>query len=207
LKDHAAAAAMDDSGCGACYASVLSAMICAPSIFCADRSVTKLLNSFADHHRAEEGVSSFAEGVYNFVTGAGFGTMSAGATWLNDGDGYDLLRRGEATGTEDYWAADWCWYYVYNAFCCNLLRCRLCNQSAVYTPMCLALMCGAIYPICLCPSTLLLRRIVVAGHSVHESCLESSMLSLFCTPCVMVQTFDEAHSTHTKTANSMFNKA
>jgi hypothetical protein len=203
LKDHAAASAMDDSGCNTCYAGALSVMICAPSIFCIDRSVTKGLNDYADNHEAREEEPSFAEGMYNFVTGAGFGTSGQNATWLNDGDGYDLLHRDETTASEDYWAADWCRYYIYNAFCCNLMRCRMCNQSSVYTPMCFVLMCGAVYPVCLCPSTLLLRRIVVSSRNIHESCLESSIFSAFCTPCAMVQTLDEMQNNTTSAPNTM----
>jgi hypothetical protein len=202
LKDHAASSAMDDSGCSTCYAWALSAMICAPGLFCMDRSVTKVLNNYADHHEStanEE--SSFAAGLYNFVTGAGFGTSNA--TWLNDGDGYDLLHSNETTASEDYWAADWCCYYIYNAFCCNFMRCRTCNKSSVYTPMCFVLMCGAVYPAFICPSTLLLRRIVVSSHNIHESCLESSIFSAFCAPCTMVQTFDELQHSTTTTTNSM----
>lgn len=205
LKDHKASAAIDDSGCSACVACALSAMICAPSVFCIDRSVTKVLNGYADHHEAPQtDEPSFAEGIYNFVTGAGFGTNDDNSTWLNDGDGYDLLRRDETAASEDYWAADWCRYYIYNAFCCNFLRGRSCNQATVYTPMCFVLMCGAVYPVCLCPSTFLLRRVVVASRNIHESCLESSIFSAFCTPCTMVQTFDEIQNTRaTSSPNSM----
>ena len=167
-----------------------------------DRSATKVLNNYADHHEsAANEESSFAAGLYNFVTGAGFGTSNA--TWLNDGDGYDLLHSNETTASEDYWAADWCCYYIYNAFCCNFMRCRTCNKSSVYTPMCFVLMCGAVYPAFICPSTLLLRRIVVSSHNIHESCLESSIFSAFCAPCTMVQTFDELQHSTTTTTNSM----
>ena len=199
LKDHKASAAIDDSGCSKCVAFSLSAMICAPSFFCIDRSVTTALNGYADHH-APTYEPSFAEGIYNFVTGAGFGTNADNSTWLNDGDGYDLLRRDETTASEDYWAADWCRYYIYNAFCCNFLRGRTCNQSSIYTPMCFVLLCGAVYPVCLCPSTFLLRRVVVASRNIHESCLESSIFSAFCTPCTMVQTFDEIQNTSATSA-------
>ena len=211
LRDHAAVTAMDDSGCSSCYASALSVMICMPSVFCVDRAVTKVLNGYADEHHhqpppRDEEEGSFAEGVYNFVAGACFGTTTTrtNETWLNDGAGYDLLRRDDTAASEDYWAADWCGYYTYHAFCCNFLRGRTCNQSGTSTPMCFALMCGAIYPILLCPTTLLLRRIVVSGRNIHETCIESTLNSLLCTPCTMVQTFAEIDASDaSKAVNTM----
>lgn len=166
LKDHAAVNAMDDSGCGLCYSGALSVMICSPGMFCVERSVSRLV-----------GTINPEEGPFDYLI------HGMGSPWTT---GYDLSK-----STEDYWAADWCGYYMYHAFCCNFMRCRACDGTSVKTPMCFALLCGATYPFFVCPATLMLRRVVVSSHRIHESCFESICCSLFCAPCTMVQTFNE----------------
>ena len=95
---------------------------------------------------------------------------------------------------QDWWAAGWCGYYCYRSFCCNFLRCRTCN-SAPYAPMCFALLCGALYPLCLCPTALVLRRSAISTRNIAETCFDSAARSLFCTPCSLVQTYEEINST------------
>lgn len=223
---------------GGCYAGLLSAMICAPALFCVDRSATHTLNGMMDRHdmvpphqgdlmhpqhgssyyyhknRGDAADVSDDEGDNNdamtaanegggeggrllneawisLLQATGFGTKERkkGQTWADDGKGFDIDN-----WSEDYWAAGWCSYYAYSSFCCNFMRCRTCN-NAPYAPMCFVLMCGAVYPLCLCPSALLLRRSVVGTRNISETCFDSIVRSLFCTPCSLVQTYDEICTT------------
>jgi hypothetical protein len=214
-----------DDGCPECYAGLLSALICAPALFCIDRSATHTLNGMMDrshlvpphagdhHHHGEnsrydhdnnnddnQSTNSQDDTDTTTTTGAllndawmrllqatGFGTHSRerGHNWTDDGKGFDI-----EDWSEDYWAAGWCSYYSYHSFCCNFLRCRTCN-NAPYAPMCFVLLCGGLYPLCLCPSALLLRRSVISSRNISETCFDSMARSLFCTPCSLVQTYSE----------------
>ena len=212
-----------------CYAGLLSALICAPSLFCIDRSATHTLNGMLDrhnmvpahegdlhHHRstmkhgaasknndaASESESEDDDDTHNqsdskkiadlwmhFLSMTGFGQKNAeqqrASSWTSDGRGFDI-----DDWSEDYWAAGWCSYYTYRSFCCNFLRCRTCN-NAPYAPMCFVFLCGALYPLCICPSALVLRRGVVGTRTISETFFDSTIRALLCAPCSLVQTYRE----------------
>lgn len=173
-----------------CYASLLSLMVCAPALFCVDRTATHALNQTMDRHEMhseDDEEEGFSEAMYALLAATGFGTRRAErrnpASWTHDGKGFDLHQN----ESEDWWAANWCCYYTRHTFCCDFLRCRFANSARQTTPMCFALLCGGIYPLCLCPSTFVLRRVVVDSRNLSESCCDSMLRALLCTPCSLVQ--------------------
>ena len=187
---------------GTCYSNLLSIMICAPALFCMDRTATHGLNGLMQQHENNASLMMNSEDdeitpyhysdlIYDALEMSGFDLKKRQKRgWTNDGKGFDIKE----DISEDWWAAQWCSYYTYHSFCCHFLRCRTCN-SAPYVPMCFAILCGGIYPICMCPATFVLRRSVINAHNISESCFDSALRSLVCTPCSLLQTYKEIHKT------------
>ena len=195
----------ENNDSGTCYSNLLSLMICSPALFCMERTTTHTLNGLMQQHENDammmqsghnddeddlpHAKNYYSDLIYDALEISGFNLEKRKKRgWTNDGRGFDIKE----DISEDWWAGQWCCYYTYHSFCCNFLCCRTCN-SAPYVPMCFALLCGGIYPVFLCPTTFVLRRSVINAHNISESCFDSAIRSLLCTPCSLMQTSKEIH--------------
>ena len=88
-------------GLSTCYAGLLSGIICAPALFCIDRSATHSLNGMMDRYddvpaHDDDEEDNFDTIKHSLLAAGGFGTQHE---WTNDGKGFDIDDWSEACFT------------------------------------------------------------------------------------------------------------
>jgi hypothetical protein len=90
----------------------------------------------------------------------------------------------------------WCKFYTLGAFesCCSTLCMGPRVSSNNFPPLFLCA-AGCIYPLCICPSAFILRRLAISELDIESESMPSTCAkSLFCTPCSLVQVHEELQS-------------
>lgn len=110
------------------------------------------------------------------------------------------------SSSSDCLPLSWCKFYTLGAFesCCSTL-CMGPRVSSKNFPLLFLCMAGCIYPLCICPSACVLRRLAISQLEIESESLPNTCAkSLFLTPCSLVQVHEELQSSTSSGPNPRF---
>jgi hypothetical protein len=128
----------------------------------------------------------------------------------DESDGYDDHWSPHDSSSNDCLPLSWCNFYTMGAFesCCSTLCMGPRVSSSNFPPLFLCA-AGCIYPLCICPTACMLRRLTISQLGIDSESIPSTCAkSLFCIPCSLVQVHEELQNStpfqsHPQTINNM----
>ena len=108
--------------------------------------------------------------------------LNTSPEWMHDGQGYEL----QPDESEDWWLQRGYAHYtreLLGAIC----ECRACCCGAPRLPLGYVCTLGLLYPCMVCPTTFLLRFLIINKFKLRESWPTACAIAACCAPCALVQ--------------------
>jgi len=162
-----------------CYILIATLLADAPCLFCMERWTHRACQECYEARGNRNDNKSVLDEVRSF--------LFSKEHFLYDDEGFDIKDY-----SADWWPCNWfnfyCYQTIYQCVCCKVCCC----EESKDVPLCFSCLCGLIYPACVCPITFILRRMRVDSSDYLEPCMQTLLISLFCAPCSIVQTYRES---------------